>query len=179
MRRILVALAAVALLAVGSVAIANAQDPTPTPTPKAGPQGWMWLGWGWFGGKNDPANNPTVKRVADKLGISAQDLISELKAGKSVADVAGEKNVDLQALVDTILAPQSEVLQIGVKYGYISQEQADKLLKNMQERIRKRLEKKGSLNGLGGGRGWLGPGLGPRGGPAAPNFAPRFRGPGI
>ncbi len=177
MRRILVALAAVALLAAGSVAIASAQDPTPTP--KSEQRGWICPGCWWFGGKSDPANNPTVKRVADKLGISAQELVSEVKAGKSVADVAKGKNVDLQALVDTILVPQAEILQIGVKYGYISQEQADKLLKSMQERVRNRLEKKGSLGGLGWGRGHMGPGFGQKDRSGAQNFAPRLRGPGI
>lgn len=192
MKRLVIALAAVAVLAVGTAAVTFAQTPTPGQT-----------GWGcWGGGANgnyDPADNPTLAGLAEKLGMSAADLSKELQAGKSVAEVAKAKNVELKTLVEVLQAPQLEMLKWRVEKGYLTQEQADAMQKYMAERTSYQLEQKGGF-GYGWGRGgmmgpgfggmmgpgyggMMGPGFGPRGGSFGPGaggmMGPRFQGSGF
>lgn len=174
MKRLVIVLAVVAVLAVGTAAVAFAQ------TPKPEQPGWGCWG-GAAGGTYDPADNPTVKRLAEAIGISTGDLSKELQSGKSVAEVAQARNVELQTLVDLLQEPHAEMLAIRVKYGYLTQEQADAMQKAMAERIQWQLEQKG---GYGWGRGgMMGPGFGGmmgRGGMMGPGFGgPRFQGSGF
>ncbi len=150
MKRLAIALAVVAVLAVGSVAVVFAQT--------AGqPGGWGCPGWGGDGtGNVDPANNPVLGRLADKLGMTPKDLAAELEGGKSVAEVASARKVDLQTLVDLLNAPRVEMMKIGVQYGYHTQEQADAMQKYMAEQTRYQLEQKGFS---GWGYGMMGGGM--------------------
>lgn len=157
MLRIMMVLMVAAVLAIGSVAAAFAQE-LGQPGESTG---WSCPGWGGGGGQgsNDPASNPALKQLADKMGISVEDLATELKAGKSVADVAKEKNVDLQTLVDTLNAPRVEMMNLGVKYGYHTREQADAMQKQMAKWIKYQLEQKGFQGGYGWGPGMMGGGM--------------------
>jgi len=161
MKRIIIAVAAVAVLAVGTAAATFAQTP---PTPQG--QGSSCQGWGGSAqGNYDPANNPAIKQLADKLGVPANDLVTQLQGGKSVADVAKEKGVDEQALVDLLQAPQIEMMKIRVKYGYLTQDQADQAQKYMADRVKAQLEQKGFFGGNGyGPGGMMGGGAGGAGG---------------
>ncbi len=144
MKRLVVVLVAVTVLTMAAgLAVAFAQT---APQPGDETEGWWCPGLGggaWYG-SYDPANDPALNRLADKIGIGVDDLASELQAGKSVAEVAEARSVDLQTLVDLMQAPQIEMLKIGVKYGYLTQDQADAMQKFMAERIRGWLERKGS-----------------------------------
>jgi hypothetical protein len=52
-----------------------------------------------------------LKVAADTLGMKPADLLQELKDGKSIADVAKEKGVDEQKVVDAIVADGTAKLQ--------------------------------------------------------------------
>ncbi len=149
MKRLVVALAAVGVLVVGSVGAAFAQ----TPTPPANGYGWGHMGWGY--GNYDPASNPTIKRLADKIGIAAADLAQQLKDGKSIVDVAAGKASE-QDLVNVLLQPQIDMLGVQVKYGYLTQDQANSLQQYMTNRAKYQLEQKGFFGGYGYGRGMMG-----------------------
>lgn len=120
-------------------------------------------------GNYDPTSNPTIKRLADKIGIGASDLVKELQSGKSVVEVAKGKNVDEQALVDLLLAPQTDTLAIKIKYSYLTQDQANSIQKLAADRIKYQLEQKGFFGGFGYGHmmggygfgGMMGHGFGP------------------
>lgn len=169
MKRMVAALAGAALLAAISVGATLAApyeaDDTPQPA-------WSCPAWSGSFGNYDPSTNPTLKTVADKLGIGADALANELKSGKSIADLAASKNVDLQSLVDTVTAPQKEMMAIRVKYGYLTQAQADQAIQNMASVMKSRFEQKGFFGGFGGmmgggsrpggfGPGMMGGGFGP------------------
>jgi hypothetical protein len=49
-----------------------------------------------------------VVLAAEKLGMSVADLIDDVRSGKSIADIAGEKNVDVQDVIDALV---DEVVQ--------------------------------------------------------------------
>ena len=181
MKRLVIGLVVAGLLAVGTAGAAFAQTPTP-PANGWGPGWGCWGGGygGWANGSYDPSTNPTVQRLASALNMNAQDLASELKGGKSVADVAKEKNVSLDSVVSALLQPQKDMLALRVKYGYITQEQADAALKAMMDAATYQLQRGGLPGGYGWGPGmrggygggWMGPGMMGRG------FGPGFRGSG-
>lgn len=72
--------------------------------------------------------------AAEKMGMSVQDLRAELQDGKSIADVAGEKGVDTQDIIDTYLAELETSLADAVAEGKITQKQADWQLQQATER---------------------------------------------
>ena len=160
MKRLVISLAAAALLVAGSGAAAMAAPMLADQTPQPG---WVCPAWSGSFGNYDPTTNPTVKLVAGKLGIGADALVSELKSGKSVADVAKEKNVDEQSLIDALMAPQNDMMATRVKYGYLTQDQANQALQYMSQAIKNQLETKGFFAGGSGsgttGPGYFGPGM--------------------
>lgn len=58
-----------------------------------------------------PGARLELKAAADALGITPAELLTELKAGKSIADVASEKNVDLSKVTDAMVADGTAKLQ--------------------------------------------------------------------
>jgi polyhydroxyalkanoate synthesis regulator phasin len=72
---------------------------------------------------------------AKALGMTQQDLMTELQAGKSIADVAKEKNIDLNKVKQTILADFKAQLDAAVKSGKITQAQADRTYQNFSQKL--------------------------------------------
>jgi hypothetical protein len=157
MRRILAVLAAMAAIAAISATVAFAQTPTPPPANQWG-LGWECPGWGGSSGNYDYSASPMVQSLAATIGISAEDLLAELRDGKSVLDVAAGR-VSEDALVNALLAPRKEMMDARVRYGYLTQEQADQMLELMAERVGYQLETPGFFAGAGRG-GMMGSGGG-------------------
>ena len=89
------------------------------------------LGWGMMGDSQDSL----IAVAADKLGMTVDELTTRLQGGKTVADLAQEKGVDLQTIVDAFMAARQEALNQAVTDGKITQEQADQMLENMGDMI--------------------------------------------
>lgn len=119
-------------------------------------------GWG------DHAPRPIFKEALDKaaavIGVSTDQLTTELKAGKTVAEVAGEHNVDVQKVIDALVADASAKIDQAVADGKLDSTQAADMKSHLVERITAR------VNGQGPGPrhrgGSDGPGVG---GPGAPD----------
>jgi hypothetical protein len=94
--------------------------------------------------------------AADKLGMELTDLLTELQDDKSIADVAEEKGVDTQVIVDAYLAQVKENLDEAVTAGRITQKQADYQLQQVEQRVTDQLDKTG-VDGFHGGRRHGGP----------------------
>ncbi len=73
--------------------------------------------------------------AAQALGMSEADLRTELESGKTLAQVAQEKGVATQTLVDALLAEPKADLAQQVTDGKITQAEADKILANLTNRI--------------------------------------------
>jgi polyhydroxyalkanoate synthesis regulator phasin len=101
--------------------------------------------------------------AAKALGISETDLMTALRSGKSLAAVAKEKGVDVQKVIDALVAEAKQRLADAVKNGRLTQAQADERLKDVTARITERVNSTapGRPGGFGHGR-WGG------GGPEAP-----------
>ena len=63
------------------------------------------------------------------------DLVAELQAGKTVAEVAEANNVDVQDIVDAFLAPRAEFIAQAVADGKITQADADAMQARMQAMV--------------------------------------------
>lgn len=74
-----------------------------------------------------------LKAAADKLGMTEQELLSALRSGKSLSDVAKEKNVSLQDVQSAMVAAAKPQLDQAVKDGKLTQQQEDEILQRIQQ----------------------------------------------
>src|SRR5262249_20157050 len=59
-----------------------------------------------------PGDSATLDAAAHALGISTDELQTDLKSGKTIAQIASEKNVDLNTVIDAMVnAAQAELRQ--------------------------------------------------------------------
>jgi polyhydroxyalkanoate synthesis regulator phasin len=107
----------------------------------------MDRGWGEFGHGIMGGGDSLVSIAADKLGMSLTDLLTELENDKSIADVAEEKGVDTQVIIDAYLTQVKEKLDGAVAEGNMTQKQADYQLQQVEERVTDQLDNAG-LGGL-------------------------------
>lgn len=76
---------------------------------------------GFFGGKG----GFDLSSFATALNMTQADLTSELQSGKTIADVAKEKNVDLATVKTSVLNDLKTKLDQSVQNGMLTQAQAD------------------------------------------------------
>ncbi len=104
--------------------------------------------------------------AAKALGMSETDLATALRSGKSLASVAKEKGVDVQKVIDALVAEAKQRLADAVENGRLTQAQADQRLEALTARITER------VNAARPARPDSGRGHGRWGGPEAPALAP-------
>ena len=95
------------------------------------PAGGRGGGHGGPGGRHGAG----LTAAATALGISEEDLRTALGDDKSIADVAKEKGVDLQKVIDAMVAEAKTHLAAEVEDGRITQAQADERLADLETRI--------------------------------------------
>ncbi len=94
-----------------------------------------------------------IETAADKLGMTPKELLSELRDGKSLADVAKAKNVSVDDLKAAILAAVNAQIDQAVKDGKLTQAQADQAKSKVASELD--LSKKLPKEWLGGRRPFL------------------------
>lgn len=104
--------------------------------------------------------------IAAALGITLDELIAAERAGKSIATLAQDKGVDLQKVIDAVLAPRKAAMAAMVSAGRMTQEQVDQITKGMEARLRARFATPfgpgaSAEYGPWYGPGMMGPGYGP------------------
>lgn len=152
----------VGLLVLGAIAVlitgvAFAQDDTPTVPETGAPHPW---GFGKAYGRG-MGGQVGLEAAAEALGMTVDEMETQLWGGKTLADLAEEKGIDLaelQASVEAAVQAERETamrsaIEQALADGTITQENADWLLEG--------LEKGFLMRGFGAGNG---PGLGGRGG---------------
>ncbi len=108
------------------------------------------MGHGGFAGGTE------LNAAAAKLGMTVQDLVTELRSGKTLADVAKEKNVNADDLKSAIISAISAQIDQAVKNGKLTQAQADQLKSNLNSQIdlTQPWPNRGGFKGFGRGRGF-------------------------
>ncbi len=137
----------VALALVGVVAVGAQGPDTGTPTPGFGPErGPGGHGFGMRGHFGRPGNS-LIAVAAEQLDLTTEELIAELQTDKSIADVAAEKGVAVDAIVDAVIDAQAERLAAAVEAGRLTQEQVDNMLEKMRTNVTERVNSTWSPKG--------------------------------
>jgi hypothetical protein len=109
--------------------------------------------------------------AAKAIGVSVDDLRAALRDGKSIADIAKDKNVAVSDVVDAMVAAVKADLDQAVKDGHLTQAEADQHLSDLRDRLTQMVNgelpkfdgERGHIFGFRGGpdgngpRGWNGP----------------------
>jgi len=72
---------------------------------------------------------------AQALGMDEDALFTELDAGKSIAELAQERGVDVQTIADALIAADTEYINKLVADGQITQAEADEWLAELAEEV--------------------------------------------
>lgn len=159
---ILAAVALVALLAFTLTPAAWAQSPAGTFGPRQ-MQGRMAGGRGMGGGPAGPmggAQHSLVGVAAQQLGMGQAELVAQLQAGKTIAQVAGERNVAADTIVNAFVAERQARMAQAVANGRMTQAEADAMLATARATASARLSEPWSPRGPGAGAGNAGKGDG-------------------
>ena len=153
----------VALLAIGALGalvsgVAFAQETTTeVTTPTQLDRGTRGFGRGL-------GSQAALEAAAEALGMTVDDLKLQLWGGKTLADLAEEKGVDLAEVKAAVEAAQKEELRARIEQavtnGNITQENADWLLEGLDKGYLGSLKYFGGMGGH-GGRGGHGLGVPP------------------
>lgn len=81
--------------------------------------------------------------VAKILGITPQQLRTQLEAGKTLAQIAATKGISKADLIDKLVAAAKADIAADVKAGRLTQAQADKVSAGLEARITKRVDQVG------------------------------------
>ena len=128
-----VLIAMVAILAVGVFSVLaqdNGNQPW-SPGSMMGRSGHGMMGMGSQTMMGDDMS-PMFSAVATALGIDEQTLISELQSGKTIAQLADEKGVDLGTISTALQNTMADHMKALVDAGVLTQEQSDSHLSVMQ-----------------------------------------------
>ena len=129
MKKTRIAIVAALVLVLAVVGVAAAQsDPPENPADTGESTGFPW--------KNNADGQgrraARINGLAEVFGMTVEELKAELSSGKTVAELAKEKGIDLQQMaVDKL----TERLQQAVDNGRLTQEEADQKLAEMQAKI--------------------------------------------
>ncbi|OXM86305.1 hypothetical protein [Paenibacillus rigui] len=113
------------------------------------------------GGMGIRGGGPLLSKTATILGVEQSVIQDELKAGKTLAQIAQEKaSLSEEDFLAKLVAAETAAIDADVTAGKLTQEQADKRKENLSDRLKKEIENTGMGKG-----GFGGPGGGPEGGP--------------
>lgn len=94
------------------------------------------FGQGMMGGQNGMMGSTSLTAIAaDMAGMTIQEAVAELAQGLSIADFAANHGLDVQAVTDAYLTARADWLATAVADGYMTQEQADYMIANMDSLI--------------------------------------------
>ena len=136
--------AVVSLIAVSASAFAQ------TPLAGGGPGGRGGIGGGM--GLGGPQNS-LVATAAQVFGMPQTDLVATLNSGKTIADVAKDKGVATEKILDAFIAARKTALDQSVASGRLTQAQADTMLATMKTNVAAQLSAAFQPRGYGDGTG--------------------------
>lgn len=85
-----------------------------------GPRGKAWV---------------ALKSAAEVIGVEPRELADALRDGSTIAEVAAEHGVEVQTVIDAMVAEATERLNEAVADGRITEEQASRRLEGLTERV--------------------------------------------
>jgi hypothetical protein len=92
-----------------------------------------------------------LQLAAQTIGIEPKALAQQLRAGKSIADVAAEHGVDPNTVISAIVDAATTKVNAAKTAGKITDQQASKLLAGLSERVTKFINHQFGGSGHGAG----------------------------
>jgi hypothetical protein len=89
-----------------------------------------------FGATND---------LASELGMSPQDLMSQLQAGKTLKQIITDQNKTVDEVVNAVAAKVQQTLDTAVSNGKLTQSREDTILANLKTRLTNLINNGGPL----------------------------------
>ena len=127
----------------------ESDDPTSTTDAGAG------FGRG-FGGRHHGGHHVALSAAAEAIGISEDDLRTALEDGQSIAAVAEANGVEVQVVIDALVAEATSRIDEAVADGRIEQDRAEELKADLPDRMAEVVEREGGVHHGGpGGRGHI------------------------
>lgn len=88
--------------------------------------------------------------IAEKLGMTSEELYKDRLDGKSIADLLKEKDISADEVVKAVIVEREAALNDMVKAKTITEDQKDLMLKNMKAMVENMIEAEGVGPGGGG-----------------------------
>lgn len=121
------------------------------------------------GGQHGGKGGPGLDVAAQALGVTAEELLTAIKGGQTIAQVAESKGVNVQVVIDALVAERTNHINDEVASGEITQAEADAKLADLSQRVTDMVN---NPRPKGGPRGGHGPKGGPRGAAGSTTTAP-------
>jgi hypothetical protein len=116
----------------GGPGVSGAQEaPTTTAPADGAPREGRGPGGGCIGGHRGPG----LDAAATALGMTNEELRTELQAGKTIAQVAQAENVEVQKVIAAMVAEAKAHLAEKVAAGGLTQAEADAKAADLEARI--------------------------------------------
>jgi len=153
------------VLLLGGLAVSAVSAQEITPPAEDAPAGVM-LGWARdLFGLGHGGGWTMFDTVAQELGLTPEELFTNLHDGQTLEEVAEAQGVDLEALKETLIANREQArrdqIEQAVEDGNMTQEEADWLLEGLDKGYMP--HGRGCGHGMKGGRGERAPGGAPGG----------------
>jgi hypothetical protein len=112
--------------------------------------GWMNTMHQWMTSNGGGMHTFVWNTVAEKLGLTSDELNAEINSGKTLAQVAEEKGISRSNLVAVLETAHKDSLSQAVTDGTLTQEQADNILAQMSGNYEWMLDNMGRGGMMGG-----------------------------
>jgi ribosomal protein S20 len=86
-------------------------------------------------GRPPGGHGPKLEAAARALNLSEDDLRAQLRDGKTIAQVAQAQGVDVQTVIDAMVAEATARIDQAVQEGDLTAEEANERKANLEERI--------------------------------------------
>jgi ribosomal protein S20 len=83
----------------------------------------------------DRDHGPKLDAAAKALGVSTDELRQQLRDGKTIAQVAQDRNVDKQKVIDAMVKDAEDHIDQAVQDGKLTADQANERKANLKDRI--------------------------------------------
>ncbi|GIP37770.1 hypothetical protein J31TS4_10500 [Paenibacillus sp. J31TS4] len=131
-----------------------ADTSTQQQTDKAADRGGKGFGKGMRGEAGFFKGGDVLEQTASLLGIDKEALFTELKAGKTLAQIAQDKaGWSEDVYLEKLTAAVKQTIADAVTAGKLTQEQADKQTSGLADRLKQQIEQTGQPGGRGPGHG--------------------------
>lgn len=104
-------------------------------------------------GPKGPKGGPGLDVAAQALGMTTDELRTALDGGQTLAQVASDKGVNVQVVIDALVASATNLINEKVTSGEMTQAQADAKLAELSQRVTDRVNNPRPEGGRRGGHG--------------------------